>query len=101
MIAAASAISLKLRTGFVRVDMYATPDGPVIGELTKIPGAPYYARRWSFLPAFDEELGRAWAEANRRLNIEAPLIDDTVPLERKRTEVPLDLPGKLHDGRQA
>ena len=42
MIDVARAISAVLKTPFVRVDCYDTPDGVVLGEITYVPGGPYY-----------------------------------------------------------
>jgi hypothetical protein len=62
----ASAASQALRTPYIRVDAYATPDGAVVGELT--PGAgPLYYGAWRFQPWFDALLGRYWSAAAREL----------------------------------
>jgi hypothetical protein len=62
---AATKISLALRTPFIRVDMYASDQGAVVGELTPTPRGPMHS--WTFRKWFDEELGRAWTKAAARL----------------------------------
>jgi hypothetical protein len=62
----AAAASRALRTPYVRVDTYATPEGAVIGELTHASGGVYYGA-WRFQPWFDDLLGRYWAKAAREL----------------------------------
>jgi hypothetical protein len=64
---AASKLSIALETPFVRVDMYASDQGPVVGELTPTPGPPLHGM-WTFQRWYDEELGRAWSRAAARLN---------------------------------
>ncbi|EPR76646.1 teichuronopeptide biosynthesis [Leifsonia rubra CMS 76R] len=60
---AAIAISLQVPTGFLRVDLYETPDGGVVlGELCLIPGGDRY-----FRGGLDKKLGRMWEDANVRL----------------------------------
>lgn len=63
----ASLTTLKLISPFISVDCYATPDGPVVGELTHTPGGPWYGNMYSFSQDFDRELGAAWQAANERL----------------------------------
>jgi len=62
----ARAASLALRTPFIRVDTYATPDGAAIGELTPAPGNIYHGVL-RLQPWFDELLGMQWASAMREL----------------------------------
>jgi hypothetical protein len=61
-------------TPFARVDCYATSDGAIVGELTLTPGSAYYGSVFKFTSAFNEELGRAWCEANGRLGRENPKV---------------------------
>jgi hypothetical protein len=63
---AARVVSRALRTPFIRVDTYATPEGVTVGELTPSPGPVYYGG-WRFEPWFDELLGIQWAKAVREL----------------------------------
>ena len=68
----AKAASLALKTAYIRVDTYATPEGAAIGELTPAPG-PLYHGNWRFQPWFDEFLGMQWASAIRELqSMEGP-----------------------------
>jgi hypothetical protein len=82
IIAAAKTISKALKTPFISADMYATPDGPVIGELTSAPGGPYYGM-FRFKPHFDRDLGKAWTDANLRLGHQIPLLYAEIPETRK------------------
>ncbi|NLG22392.1 MAG: hypothetical protein GX555_13295 [Actinomycetales bacterium] len=50
---------------FVRVDIYDTVDGPVLGELTRGPGGQQRYRRDQ-----DIAMGRAWDEAKWRLDLD-------------------------------
>lgn len=56
-------ISAALKTPFASVDMYATPRGAVLGEITLAPGAPYHEKMYKFKPEFNEYLGDRWAQA--------------------------------------
>ena len=94
LIAAAKAISTYLRTGFISVDAYATPDGPVIGELTPVSGAAYYGKIFAFTLEFDAELGRCWEEANRTFGLPIPEIAESAFKVRKKPRMPRQLPGR-------
>lgn len=72
-------VSVALRASFVSVDCYATPTGPVVGELTHTPGAPWHGRMFTFSEQFDLEMGSAWRAANDRLGVPPALIK--VPYE--------------------
>lgn len=64
-----------LKTPFVSLDMYAHVEkGPMLGEITKTPGGPYYGRMFKFSPAFDQHLGDAWSRAIRDFNEPIPLF---------------------------
>lgn len=67
MLTVASRATVILRTPFMSVDMYSSTRGPLIGEMTPAPGVPYYGEWYRFTPAFDAELGMAWALAERRI----------------------------------
>ena len=60
---------------FVRVDMYATPQGPVFGEFTPVPNNAME----SFEPEMDAVLGQAWTES-----LEALGLDYFAPLGKRR-----------------
>jgi hypothetical protein len=63
---AATIASRALKTPFVRVDTYATPEGAFVGELTLAVGSVQYGA-WRLQPWFDDLLGRYWATAAREL----------------------------------
>lgn len=50
---------------FIRVDLYDTTAGPVLGELTRTPGGPQLYRA-----DHDRWLGELWTEARLRLDVE-------------------------------
>lgn len=77
LIELAQQVSLQLQATFVSVDCYATPDGAVLGELTHTPGGPWYQTMYAFSEEFDLELGRAWRNAYKALNMDVPEL--TVP----------------------
>jgi hypothetical protein len=58
--------SRALKTPYVRVDTYATPEGAVIGELTLAAGNVHYGA-YRLQPWFDDLLGRYWAKAAREV----------------------------------
>ena len=62
MVDIARRISLALPMPLCRVDLYETLDGPVLGEITRTPGAPHLYR-----PDHDEFMGREWIKAEARL----------------------------------
>lgn len=92
IVAAAKRLSIDLALPFVSIDTYATRDGPVIGEITPTPGAPYFGKMFRFTPAFDRDLGLAWTAAYRSLGLEPPLFDDDVKIEQARKR---GLPSRL------
>ncbi|GAA1178913.1 ATP-grasp fold amidoligase family protein [Nesterenkonia xinjiangensis] len=63
LMAAARRLSVAVGTPFVRVDLYATQDGPVLGELTPTPGGAQ-----EYLLDHDLALGAAWMRAEVRLS---------------------------------
>lgn len=52
-------------TPFVRVDVYDTPGGPTLGELTRAPGGPHRYR-----PEHDRLMGEMWLRAQTRLELD-------------------------------
>lgn len=52
---------------FARIDMYSTPTGPVIGEITLVPGGFYFGK--FFQPSEEQDLaaGAMWGRALTRL----------------------------------
>lgn len=63
----ASKVTSALSTPFMRVDMFSSKRGPLIGELTPAPGGAYYGETYRFTDAFDQWLGDKWAEAEERI----------------------------------
>ncbi len=64
-VAVAQHLSRAVALPFIRVDVYDTVDGPVLGELTRTPGGPQRYRRDQ-----DIAMGRAWDEAKWRLDMD-------------------------------
>ena len=50
---------------FVRVDLYGTTKGIVMGEITLLPGGNQH-----YIPVQDARLGKMWEEAEMRLQID-------------------------------
>lgn len=67
MLLIASNLTKALKTPFMRVDMFAGPRGPIIGELTASPGDAFYGNNYRYTDDFDSELGSAWLEAEKRI----------------------------------
>jgi len=67
MLEIAVSVTQRLRTPFMRVDMFNSTRGPLIGELTPAPGGPYYGDWYRFTPEYDAALGDAWIRAERAL----------------------------------
>lgn len=82
MLEMASAVSRKLRTPFVSVDMFESNDGPIIGELTAAPGGPYFGSLFLFNAGFDAKLAKAWLEAAEELQVRKPMVrtNETIPM---------------------
>lgn len=64
-VAVARHLSRALAVPFVRVDVYDTVDGPVLGELTRAPGGAQRFRR-----DHDLAMGEAWDRARWRLDLD-------------------------------
>lgn len=60
-------VSAAVPSAFVRVDLYDTPKGVYLGELTFYPGTFYYKNRKLMHPMEAERLGRMWDSAAERL----------------------------------
>jgi hypothetical protein len=65
MVGIARHISRAAGVPFVRVDLFDTDQGPVLGEVTRAPGG-----NQQFVPRQDERLGRAWEHAAYRLDLD-------------------------------
>ncbi|WP_342024276.1 ATP-grasp fold amidoligase family protein [Arthrobacter citreus] len=64
----AKRVSTAVPTAFCRVDLYDTPTGVVLGEVTFFPGTFYYRDRKIMSQSEAERLGRMWDEAADRLS---------------------------------
>lgn len=64
MVEIARHLSRAVALPFVRVDLYDTPTGPVLGELTRTPGG-----RQLYRPDHDRLLGELWDLARLRLDV--------------------------------
>lgn len=60
-------ISVAVPSPFVRVDMYNTPNGPIFGEFTLVPGTFFYEDREAMGLVLSEQLGHLWTEAESKL----------------------------------
>lgn len=65
--AVAKRLSVAVPSAFCRVDMYDTPNGVMLGELTFYPGTFYYGNRKLMSKSEAVRLGALWDQADRRL----------------------------------
>lgn len=63
LVSAAQHLSRAVGVPFMRVDMYSTAAGPVLGELTSVPSGGVQ----SYTPEHDRVMGEAWVAAQARL----------------------------------
>ena len=70
MLRIATDLTKALGTAFMRVDMFAGPNGPVVGELTPSPGDAFYGNNFEYTNEYDMELGKAWFEAEKRMAVD-------------------------------
>lgn len=61
LLAAARRVAARVDSSFVRVDLYDTPEGPVLGEITPHPGGSVL-----FVPEWEKRLGFLWQSAFER-----------------------------------
>jgi hypothetical protein len=85
MLEMAADISRRLANPFVRVDLFAARQGPLVGELTHRPGGPYRWSRWRPSAAYDSSLAEEWKAAANRLGVAIPAINDgeTIPIDSR------------------
>jgi hypothetical protein len=74
LLSAAERISASVPTAFCRVDLYNTPKGVYLGEITFYPGTFYYKDRKIMHDIEADRLGRIWDDAAYRLSL-SDLID--------------------------
>lgn len=68
VLSVAKRVSVAVPTAFCRIDLYDTPKGVYLGELTFYPGTFLYRNRKIMLQNEAERLGKLWEEAVSRLN---------------------------------
>lgn len=64
----AQEVSSNIGTPFARIDLFATPHGPMLGEVTLTPGGPYFRQHYSFSNELDKKLGELWSSAEKCLS---------------------------------
>lgn len=62
LVSAAKKLSVAAGVPFIRVDLYQTARGPVLGELTLLPGG-----RQEYIKKHDQGMGRKWVRGKARL----------------------------------
>ncbi|USY25127.1 hypothetical protein NIZ92_17760 [Alcaligenes sp. 1735tsa3] len=73
LVQTARKLSRRLKTPFVRVDMYATVDGPVFGEFTLTPGAAYYGDIYQYTDEFDAYCGLLWQAERMNIDLDSEI----------------------------
>ncbi|ASN39660.1 hypothetical protein CGQ24_11945 [Arthrobacter sp. 7749] len=58
----AEGVSAEIGTPFARIDLFTTPRGAMLGEVTLTPGGPYFREHFTFAPELDRELGNLWSQ---------------------------------------
>ena len=89
LLSVAKRVSVAVPTSFCRVDLYDTPNGVVLGEVTFFPGTFYYRDRKIMSQSEAERLGRMWDNASERLVgsvSHTQMIDKFVPTPSINTE---------------
>lgn len=55
--------SAAVPTPFASIDMYSTPQGPIVGEITLAPGGLFHGKHYTLSPAQQSRMGAQWMEA--------------------------------------
>lgn len=76
IVSAARQMVAAAQVSFLRIDMYATPQGPVFGEFTPVPNNA----NEGFVPEYDALMGQMWRDSLTELG-----IDYTPPLRPRAT----------------
>lgn len=63
----AKRISVAVPTPFARIDLYDTPKGVYLGEITLTPGTFYYKNRKIISTSENYRLGRMWLDSRQRM----------------------------------
>ena len=80
----AASISTSLPIPMCRVDLYMTPKGPVLGEITLLPGNFYYEDDMVMSAGLSAHLGALWGRAEQRIASDFgryPVCDGTLSLD--------------------
>lgn len=67
MLSVAKRLSIAVPTPFCSIDMYPSPAGPVIGEVTLTPGGLYYDKDFHMSEELQVRLALNWLDAERQL----------------------------------
>lgn len=67
MLRISAKLTKAIKTPFMRVDLYNSTRGALVGELTPAPGGPYHGTLYKFTEQYDLELGKKWADALARI----------------------------------
>lgn len=59
-------------TPFASIDMYSTPTGPIVGEITLAPGGLYHGKHYSLSKEQQQRMGAMWEEAVRNKSERLP-----------------------------
>lgn len=71
LIRVAAELSAKLPTPFSRIDMYLTPRGPVVGEITLTPGGFYHGQHYKLNDEHQVRMGLMWEQAAMDVELES------------------------------
>ena len=66
MLEFASMVADKLGATFCRIDLYLTPNGIRLGEITPTPGSPFNGHYFKFTEDYDRALGDKWTDELKR-----------------------------------
>lgn len=67
LLTVAKRVSVAIPSPFARVDLYDTPKGIYLGEITLTPGTFYYKDRKIMSDSEDERLGKMWLDSEKRM----------------------------------
>ncbi len=60
-------VSRSVPSPFASIDMYLTPKGPIVGEITLAPGGIYYGKQFVLSEKQQAEMGMMWERAEERI----------------------------------
>ncbi|WP_374276158.1 ATP-grasp fold amidoligase family protein [Brevundimonas sp.] len=82
LIATAERIATHVGVNFLGVDLYSDGERVLLGELTTVPGGPYYGRMFRLLPELDRALGERWRATNLAMGLPIPDVASEPPAKR-------------------